>query len=150
LPGARIIHVQRDPRDIALSNFQQNFKARHGGMGYAFSLAHIASQINDYHRLMNHWREVLPRPMLEIRYESMVADQEQTSRDLLSALGLEWDDALLGFHKSRRPVRTASLSQVREPIYDSSVQKWRRYEEFLTPLLEQLDPAVLEGWDPAV
>ena len=146
LPGAKIIHVQRDPRAIALSNFQQNFKARHGGMGFAFELEHIALQINDYHRLMAHWREVLPSPMLEIRYESLVADLEGIGRALLDHLGLEWDESLRDFHTSERAVRTASVSQVREPIYDSSVQKWRRYEEFLGPLLEQLDPAVLEGW----
>ncbi len=147
LPDARIIHLRRDPRDIALSNYQQNFKARHGGMGFAFDLAHIAGQLNDHHRIMAHWRQVLPVPLLELRYEDVVADQAGASRALLAFLELEWDESVLSFEQLDRPVRTASVSQVREPIYRSSAGKWRHYETLLRPLIEALDPEVLEGWD---
>lgn len=146
-PKAKIVHIQRDPRDTALSNFQQNFKARHGGLGYAFNLVKIAHQINDYHRMMSHWREVLPIPMFELTYEEMVADQEGMTRKLLEFVGVDWDDKVRDFHKTERAVRTASVSQVRQPIYQTSKQKWRRYEQHLKPLLENLDPAVTAPFD---
>lgn len=149
-PKARIIHIQRDPRDTALSNFQQNFKAKHGGMGYAFDLSKIADQINDYHRMMNHWREVLPLPIFELTYEELVADQEGMTRALLDFVGVGWNDSVRDFHKTERAVRTASVSQVRQPIYQTSKQKWRRYEADLQPLLEKLDPAVTAPWDGTI
>ncbi len=146
LPGARIIHVRRDPRDVALSNFQQNFKARHGGMGFAFDLEHIAGQLNMHQRIMTHWREVLPIPMLELRYEALVADQAAATAQMLDYLGLDWRDEVLHFERVDRPVKTASVSQVREPIYSSSSGKWRRYETLLEPLLAALEPATLVDW----
>jgi tetratricopeptide (TPR) repeat protein len=146
LPLARIIHIQRDPRDNALSNFQQNFKAKAGGMGFAFDMENIALQINDYHRMMNHWRQVLPLPIFELSYEELVEDQEGMTRQLLDFVGVEWDESVRDFHKTERAVRTASVSQVRQPIYKSSKQKWRRYEEQLQPLLDKLDPEVLAPW----
>jgi tetratricopeptide (TPR) repeat protein len=146
-PAAKIVHVQRDPRDTALSNFQQNFKARHGGLGYAFNLEKIARQINDYHRMMDHWREVLPLPMFEFHYEDLVADQDAWSRRLLEFVGVEWDCNVRDFHKTKRAVRTASVTQVRQPIYKTSKQKWRRYEKHLAPLLENLDPEIMVQYD---
>lgn len=145
-PGAKIIHVRRDPRDTALSNYQQNFKARHGGLGYAFDLEKTAMQINDYHRMMKHWRQVLPIPMFEFRYEDLVADQKTWSRKLIEFVGLEWDESVLDFHKTERAVRTASVSQVREPIYKTSKQKWRNFEKHLTPLFDNLNPEMLDTW----
>jgi tetratricopeptide (TPR) repeat protein len=145
-PRARIIHVRRDPRDTALSNLQQNFKARHGGLGYAFDQVKTARQINDYHRLMAHWRRVLPLPMCEFFYEDLVADQDHWSRMLLEFVGVDWDDKVHDFHKTERAVRTASVSQVRQPIYQTSRQKWRRYETYLKPLLDTLDPDVTAPW----
>jgi tetratricopeptide (TPR) repeat protein len=137
-PKARIIHVQRDSRDTALSNYQQNFKMKHGGMGFAFDLEKIALQINDYQRLMAHWREVLPIPMFEFHYEDLVSDQDYWSRKLLEFVGVEWDESVHDFYKTKRAVRTASVSQVRQPIYKTSRQKWRRYEGYLEPLLSKL------------
>lgn len=147
LPGAKIIHIQRDPRDNALSNLQQNFKAKEGGMGYAFNLQNTADQINDYVRMMQHWREVLPVPMFELTYEELVSDQEGMTRELLEFIGVEWDDQVRDFHKTERAVRTASVSQVREPIYTSSKQKWRRYEAELAPLIERLSNSALAPWE---
>lgn len=142
-PQAKIIHIQRDPRDTALSNFQQNFKAKHGGMGFAFDLEKIALQINDYHRIMQHWREVLPAPVFEIKYEDLVVDQDTWSHKLLEFVGVDWDEQVMDFHKTERAVRTASVTQVRQPIYQTSKQKWRRYEKYLQPLLDNLDPTYM-------
>lgn len=148
-PTAKIIHIRRDPRDNALSNYQQNFKARHGGLGYSFDLEKIAHQINDYHRLMEHWKRVLPIPMFELVYEELVADQEGMTRALLNFIGVEWSDEVRDFHKTERAVRTASVAQVRQKIYQTSKQKWRRYEKHLAPLLDNLKPETTALWDGA-
>lgn len=147
LPHARVIHIRRDPRDTALSNFQQNYKAMHGGMGFAYDLENIACQINDYHAVMAHWREVLPIPMFEIRYEDLVSDQDFWSEKMLNFLGVPWDARVHDFHSTDRAVRTASVAQVRQPIYKTSLQKWRRYEKYLSKLLENLDKDVVRDWD---
>ncbi len=137
-PKARVIHCRRDPMDTCLSILFQNFASAHG---YANDLHTLGQAYNNYRRLMAHWRRVLPLPMLEVDYEEMVADQERRSRDLIDFLGLDWDDACLQFHKTDRAVQTASLWQVRQPIYTSSVERWRRYETELAPLKAILDTA---------
>lgn len=146
-PMAKIIHIRRDPRDTALSSYQQNFKAKHGGLGYAFDLEKIAHEINSYHEMMEHWRKVLPGRMLEITYEELVADQETVSRDMLEFVGLVWDAKVTNFYETKRAVRTASVAQVRQKIYSSSKQKWRNYESHLGPLLETLKPETMALWD---
>jgi hypothetical protein len=89
---------------------------------------------------MAHWRAVLPKgAFYELRYEDLVADTETETRRLLDYLELDWDDACLAFHNSKRQIRTASLTQVREPIYASSVGRWKPYEAFLGPLIEALE-----------
>lgn len=147
MPNARVVWVCRDPRDVALSNFQQNFKARHGGMGFAFDLEHLAAQINDQQRIMQHWQKILPLPLLTLRYEALVQQQEEESRRLLAFLDLPWDDAVLRFSEVDRAVRTASAAQVRESMYQSAQGKWRRYESQLQPLVKGLSKATLEGYD---
>lgn len=147
LPAARIIHLRRDPRDVGLSNFQQNFKARHGGMGFAFDLEHIAGQLNAHHRIMAHWRKVLPIPILDVHYEALVVDQASVTREMLEFLGLAWRDEVLQFEAVERTVRTASVSQVREPIYTSSSGKWVRFEKMLQPMIAALEQDTLAGWD---
>ena len=88
---------------------------------------------------MAHWRRVLPEgAFLDVRYEDLVADNEAQARRLIAYCGLEWNDACLESHKTKRSVRTASVTQVRQPIYTSSVERWRKYEEFLKPLLDEL------------
>jgi len=150
LPKAKVIHIQRDPRDTALSNYQQNFKARNGGLGYAFNLEKLANEFNSYYEMMEHWRSVLPGYMLEIKYEDLVADQEAITRQMLEFCGLDWDENVTNFHETKRAVRTASVAQVRQKIYSSSKQKWRRYEKHLTPLLERLNPELTAPWDKEV
>ena len=134
-PNAKIIHCRRDVRDIAVSCWMTQFRQ----IRWAFDLHHIGLRIRQYQRIMAHWREVLPVPMLEIDYEETVADQAAQTRRLLEFVGLPWDDACMAFHQTERLVRTASVTQVREPIYTRSLERWRHYEDALAPLFECLD-----------
>jgi len=136
LPHVRVIHCRRNPVDTCLSNYFQDFASL--GLAYSTDLSHLGFFYRQYERLMAHWREVLDLEMLELDYEEMVADQEGASRKLVSFVGLEWDEACLQFHKTRRTVSTASATQVRQPMYKGSVERWRRYEKHLGPLLEAL------------
>jgi hypothetical protein len=138
-PKVHIIHVQRDFRDVAVSNFFTNFKHKHGGMGYAFDLRDLGRMINDYRRIMDHWRQVLPVPIHELKYEDLVENPEENIRSLLGFTGLEWDDRVMEFYRTERAVKTASVWQVRQPMYTSSRSRWRRYEKHLGPLMEVLD-----------
>ncbi len=134
-PQARFIHCQRDVRDVAVSCWLTKFNR----LQWANQPDHIALRIRDYRRLMEHWRKVLPVPMLEVSYETVVADLEAEARRLVAGCGLEWEPACLTFYETRRPVRTASILQVRQPIYSGSVGRWRKYAEALAPLFAQLD-----------
>jgi tetratricopeptide (TPR) repeat protein len=134
LPQARIIHTRRDVRDVGLSCWMTHFKH----IRWACDLTHVAERIREYQRLMVHWRRVLPSPMLEIDYEDVVGDLEGSARRLVAWCGLEWDGACLAFHQTKRVVRTASMTQVREPVYRRSLQRWKHYQEALGPLLDVL------------
>lgn len=134
LPNAVIVSIRRDPRDVAVSNFFQNFAAKHGLMGFAFDLEDIGHMLNDHDRIMQHWHEVLPDRVYEVRYEELVYDPEAEISRLLQHCELPWDDRVMRFYETRRPVKTASIRQVREGIYTSSAEKWRRYEQHLYPL----------------
>ena len=144
-PYARIIHVKRDLRDIAISNYFTNFKMKRGGMGYAFDLAEIGHMINDYQRIMAHWRKVLPTTIFEYNYEQMVTEPEKYEKRLIDFVGLEWSTDVIDFYKTDRPIRTASVWQVRQPIYESSKERWRHYEEFLKPLMKVWKNGVNDG-----
>lgn len=140
LPNARIVHVNRNPVDTCLSCFARLF---HHGQEQTYDLAELGQYYRQYHRLMEHWRSVLPSgSFLDIRYEDLVNDTEVQARRLLDYCGLEWNDACLEFHATKRKVRTASITQVRQPIYTSSVERWRRYGDTLKPLLEALGELV--------
>ena len=134
-PKAKIIHCKRDPVDTCLSNYFQNFGFKHF---YAYDLAHLGRFYRSYERLMDHWSKVLPSPIHHIRYENLIGDQEKYSRELVEFCSLDWDDACADFHKADRQVLTASSWQVRQPIYKTSIERWRRYEKHLGPLLEVL------------
>lgn len=137
LPGAKIIHVNRNPVDTCLSCFTHMFDGN--GQEYTYDLAELGRYYVNYFRLMEHWRKVLPDgAFLDVRYEDVVADQEAQARRIIEYCGLEWDDTCLDFHKNKRLVRTASVMQVRQPMYKSSVERWRHYEKFLGPLLDAL------------
>jgi len=138
-PNAKIIHLQRDPRDVAISNYFTNFKMARRGMGFAFDLANIGHAINDHDRIMEHWRRELPIPIFDLNYEDLVENQEATARKLLDFVGLEWDPRVLEFYKTERSVKTASVWQVRQPIYKTSKERWRSYENHLGPLIAVLN-----------
>jgi tetratricopeptide (TPR) repeat protein len=138
-PQARIILCRRDPRDVALSCFFQKFMP--GTLGFSYALADCGRRQVQIDRLIEHWRRVLPLPMLEVNYEKLVADLAGESQKLVSFLGLEWEPACLEFHRTERTVVTASSWQVRQPIYDRSVGRWRNYERHLEPLVRALSSA---------
>src|SRR5262249_52646270 len=137
LPCARIIHVRRDPLDTALSCFSTLFTK---GMEWSCDLGEIGRYYRAYEAMMAHWRRVLPDGvMLEVQYEDLVADFAPQTRKIIAYCGLEWDERCLAFYAAQRPVRTASVNQVRQPLYRSSVGRWRAYAPMLQSLLEELE-----------
>ena len=137
LPKATIIHSVRDPLDTCLGCYKQLFTT---GNETTFDMAMIGQHYQRYRRLMDHWQRVLPGRVIEVVYERLVADPESEIRRLLAACGLPWHEGCLRFHETQRPVSTASMQQVRQPIFKSAVGRWRRYEKHLGPLLEALGP----------
>jgi Flp pilus assembly protein TadD len=133
-PNAHVIHCRRDPLDTCISAFVQNFQH----VSYGTRLEDIGLYYREYARLMEHWRKVLPKKMYEVQYEELVADQERISRELIDFVGLKWDNRVLAFHKNPRSVKTVSRLQVRQPIYNRSVARWKRFEKYLQPLHDAL------------
>lgn len=133
-PHARIIHARRDMRDVAMSCWQTQF----GSIRWACHIEHLTSRFESYVDLMEHWRAVFPDGFLETDYETLVEDQEAGSRKLIEYIGLPWDDVCLKFYESDRLVRTASITQVRQPIYKTSVAKWAPYQEWIPELIDPL------------
>ena len=116
-PRAKFIHCRRDLRDVAVSCWMTHFRE----VRWASDQQHIASRFHEYQRMMEHWRKVLPAPLLEVDYEETVADLEGVARKLVAWCGLAWEPACLEFHQTKRPVRTASAVQVRQPVFRTSV-----------------------------
>jgi hypothetical protein len=137
LPNARIVHARRDPMDTCLSNYQILYNEP---MPYAYDLSELGQYYRDYDRLMRHWETVLPPGRVHtLQYETLVDDIEAQARELLHYVGLEWDDTCLEFHQNRRVVKTASVSQVRQPLYRTSAGKWKHYAPWLTELSDSLN-----------
>lgn len=133
-PNARFIYMRRDPIDTCLSCYFQEFASV---LPFTLDLSDLAHYYREHHRLMMHWREVLPpRTLLEVPYEELIADQEAWSRKVIEFIGLPWDPRCLEFHKTDRPVVTASNWQVRQRVYSSSIGRWKNYEKYIGPLLE--------------
>jgi hypothetical protein len=132
-PSARMILCRRDLRDVCLSCYFHHFTEGHL---YAYDLADCGARALEIDRLGAHWLRVLPFEMLTIDYEKLVSDPEAESRRLIEFLGLEWEPACLEFHRTERPVLTASAWQVRQPLYTRSLGRWCRYEPHLRPLSE--------------
>jgi tetratricopeptide (TPR) repeat protein len=136
LPGARIVHARRNAVDTCLSCYTKLFG---GEQPFTYELTELGTFYGYYERLMAHWHRVLPAErFIEVDYESVVDDFEGEARRLIAFLGLPWDDACLNFHENRRVVRTASVNQVRQPIYRTSKGRWTSYAAYLAPLLETL------------
>jgi tetratricopeptide (TPR) repeat protein len=137
-PNARIIYMRRDPIDTCLSCYFQNFSLAHS---FTLDLSDLAHYYQEHHRLMNHWRTVLPQgSILDVPYEELVADQEGWTRKILDFIELGWDARCLEFQATERPIKTASFWQVRQKVFKTSVQRWRNYEKFVdqVPALKRL------------
>jgi tetratricopeptide (TPR) repeat protein len=142
-PRARIIHCRRDPLDTCFSAYTKLFS---GDWGFTYDLGELGRYYRSYHALMSHWRAILPRDVfLEIDYETLVAEPRQESRRVLEFLGLPWNDACLRFFETRRRVSTASVAQVRQPIYRSSVGRTASLRAHLEPLIQSLGDLALAG-----
>ena len=140
LPNAKIIHIQRNPVDTCVSAYTKLFNR---SQYQSYDMTELGRYYRAYLEIMAHWRAVMPSSSFyELQYEDLVAHQEEQSRKLIEFCGLPWDDACLSPHRTERNVKTASVTQVREPVYTSSVERWRRYENHLGPLLEALGDAV--------
>lgn len=136
LPNAKIVHMIRNPVDTAISIYATPNRAR---IDYAHDKAAIVAAYKQYLRLMEHWRQVLPpERLLEVQYEDLVQDRENVSRKVAAFCGLEWSDALLRPESNERSVVTPSVWQVRQPVYRTSVERWKRFEPWLGPFRELL------------
>ncbi len=133
-PKARIIHCRRDPLDLCLSCYFQNFN----DLNFSWDLDDIAAYYVSYVKLMDHWSKVLPLRIHKVSYEELVSDQEAVTRALLAYCGLPWDARCLSFFETRRVVRTASSVQVRKPISGQAVGRWKKYQAHLGPLFKAL------------
>ena len=133
-PRAAFLHCRRDMRDVAVSCWMTDFRS----IRWASDPAHIASRFCQYRRIMDRWCAVLPVEIHAVDYEEAVADLEAVARRLVAACGLDWEPACLEFHRTRRPVRTASVVQVRQPVYRQSVARWSHYEGDLPELFAAL------------
>ena len=144
LPHAKIIHVRRSPLDTCLSCYTQLFRRAHE---YSYDLSELGRYYAGYAALMEHWRNIMPEgSFLEVDYEDVVADIEGQARRMIEHCGLEWSDACLGFYENARPVQTASMMQVRNPVYSSSVGRWRNYEPCLGQLFDALGDLAATPW----
>jgi tetratricopeptide (TPR) repeat protein len=141
LPNAKIVCLRRHPLDSCLSLYRQLFAVAFSYYNFTYRLEDIGRYYVAFDRLMAHWRRVLPGKVLEVPYESLVAEQETTTRALLEFCGLPWEPRCLDFHTNAAPVATASSVQVRAPLYGSAVGRWRRYAAELEPLISQLRTA---------
>jgi tetratricopeptide (TPR) repeat protein len=143
LPKARIIHCRRDPVDVCFSCYSRKFAS---GQEFSYDLRDLGRYYRAYEALMARWRAVLVKgDFLEVSYEALVGDPEREARRLIAFCGLAWDEACLRFYETRRAVRTASVNQVRQPIYTASVERWRPFERHLKPLIATLNGAETEG-----
>jgi tetratricopeptide (TPR) repeat protein len=135
LPNARIVHVVRHPLAVCYAMYKTLFKS---GYPFSYDLREIARYYAAYRRLMAHWQKTMPGVLYDLKYEDLIADQAGETRKLLEYCGLEWEDGCLAFHRNPTPTTTASASQVRRPLYDSSVSLWRHYEAHLSELRDTL------------
>jgi tetratricopeptide (TPR) repeat protein len=136
MPNARIIHCRRDPVDTCLSIYSNLLKSR---VSFAARKDDLVFCYQQYIRVMDHWRKVLPpHSFMEVQYERLIADREAETRRLVAFTGLEWDDLCLRPDQNRRAIDTASAWQARQPVYETSVQRWRHYEPWLGELRQLL------------
>jgi hypothetical protein len=141
LPNARIVHLSRHPMAACFAMYKTLFM---DGYPFSYDLGEIARYYVAYRRLMGHWQATMPGAIHELRYEDLVADQLTETRKLLQFCGLGWEAACVQFHLNPAATTTASAAQVRRPLYDSSVSRWRHYEPQLAALGRQLRAAGID------
>jgi len=141
LPNAKIINARRHPMDSCFGCYKQLFAK---GQTFTYDLVELGEYYLQYQRLMDHWHDVLPGKVLDVQYEEVVADLEGQVRRILERCELGWEASCLRFHETSRSVQSASSEQVRRPIYSSAVNTWRHYEQHLGPLIEVLEPLLLQ------
>ena len=134
-PMARVIHCMRDPMDTCLSCYFQDFS---GDLPYAYELTDLGFFYRQYQRLMDHWRKALDVSFFEIQYEDLVRQPQTYGRAMVEFCGLKWDKRCLEFYKGERLAATASYRQVRQPLYDTAIGRWRNYAAYLDPLKQAL------------
>ncbi|MDE2305140.1 MAG: sulfotransferase [Gammaproteobacteria bacterium] len=137
-PQARVLHLTRHPLAVSYAIFKTRFSQAYP---FAYDLGEIAEYLLGYRQLMRHWHRVLPGRILDVAYEDLVGDLEKTTRGVLAYLDLPFESACLEFHRNPSAVTTASAIQVRQPLYDRSLEHWRHYAEWLAPVRERLERA---------
>ena len=135
MPNAKIVHVTRHPMDTCYAIYKCLFQDAYP---WSYDLEEIARYYSAYHQLMTHWNTVMPGVIYELEYENLVDDVEQEARKLLDYCELTWDPGCVRFHQSQTASTTASATQVRQPVYKTSVNRWKSYEQQLSPLRERL------------
>ncbi|WP_170327465.1 tetratricopeptide repeat-containing sulfotransferase family protein [Ruegeria arenilitoris] len=142
MPNSRIVHIARNPLDTCLSCFTRVFQR---SQLHSYDQVELGRYFNAYVRVMQHWKNVLPEGSFHtVHYENLVDDIEFEARELIAYCGIEWDENCLAFYKGKRRVRTASVQQVRQPLYASSKEKWRKYERHLAPLIETIGASAID------
>lgn len=139
-PNARIIHCKRDSLDVCLSCYIHSFG--HEVYEFTHGLKSLGQFYNGYTRMMEHWRDHLSLEVFDLQYESLVQDPENTLKPLLGFLGLDWEEQCLAFHSSERLVNTISYDQVKQPLYTTSIRRWKHYDKYLDELVKTIE----EGW----
>lgn len=139
-PNAYILHCRRNPIDTCLSIYFQQFTS---SQSYSNSLIALGQYYCEYDRLMKHWTKIFPGQILEVNYEQLILNHEIETRKIIKFIELEWDDRCLKFYKNKRDVNTPSYQQVRQPIYKSSMERWRNYEPFISDLIKALSPVLV-------
>lgn len=145
-PGARIVHLRRDPRDVALSMWRGHFAG--SALNYTYDLKAMAHRFNLYAEIMAFWHSRFPGQILDLAYEEMTADVEGTSRRLADYCGLDWVPQMARPHETETAVLTLSATQLRQPVHRRSVGRWRPHADMLKPLIDGLDPALWPGLEP--
>jgi len=136
LPNARFIHCMRNPLDACLSCYTKKFQGN--AQIFTYSLESLGAHYQLRMEMINHWKEMFPGRVIEVNYEDMVADMEGQTKRLLNFLGMECNNACLDFYKNDKAVLTASMAQVKKPMYDKAVNRWKAYAKHLGPLAESL------------
>ena len=136
-PEAKIIHLKRDAMAVCWSNYKLNFESE--GMAFSFDQIDIAKYYKLYEDLMEYWHEKFPKKIYDFNYEALTKNQEGQTRKLFEYLEIDWEKAVLNFHKNDRAVQTASNTQIRQKIYQGSSQEWKNYKPWLQPMINHLN-----------